>query len=40
VFAELFDRFAPIGRFRDKLHIAFVCRKRLYALAQYRMIVG
>jgi hypothetical protein len=40
VFTKLFDRFAPIGGFRDELHISFICRKRLYALTQYRMIVG
>jgi hypothetical protein len=40
VFAELFDRFAPIGRFRDELHIVFISRKRLYALPQDRVIVG
>jgi hypothetical protein len=40
IFSELFNRFAPIGRLRDELHIAFICRKRLYPLAQYRVIVG
>jgi hypothetical protein len=40
VFSELFDRFQSIGRFRDELHVAFISRKDLYALAQHRMVVG
>jgi hypothetical protein len=40
VFPELFDRFPPVGRLRDELHIAFVRCKRSYTFAQYRVIVG
>jgi hypothetical protein len=40
VFSELLDRFPAVGCFRDELHITFICRKSLYALAQHGVVVG
>jgi hypothetical protein len=38
--SKLLDRFLPAGRLRYKLHIAFICRQRSYALAKNMVIVG